>query len=271
VPTEREVVERSVRPLSVADLVADLKQLGVVPGGTLIAHASLSSLGWVAGGAQAVVEALLEALGADGTLVMASQSAQLSDPTYWSDPPVPARWVEAVRATMPAYDPELTPTRGMGAVVDCLLQSSRTRRSPHPVYSFCAHGPAADTIVGEHPLAPSFGDRSPLAKLYAHDAFVLLLGVGHESNTSLHFAEHRSSWPGRRSYRAGAPMLVDGRRSWITYYDMLVSTSDFPAIAAAFAETGGLTLGQVGAAQAQLMKMRSIVDFATRWITRYRK
>lgn len=269
-PTEREVVARSKGPLAVADLEADLGRLGVERGSVVIAHVSLSSLGWVAGGAQAVVEALGAAVGPEGTIVMASQSAQLSDPTYWSDPAVPTRWIERIKATMPAYDSSLTPTRGMGAVVDCLLQSRQTQRSPHPVYSFCALGPQAAEIVGEHPLSPSFGDRSPLAKLYARDARVLLLGVGHECNTSLHFAEHRSSWPGRRTYKAGAPMIVDGERQWVTYQDMLVTTSDFPALAAAFADTGELTLGTVGAATAQLMRMRAIVDFGVRWISRFR-
>jgi aminoglycoside 3-N-acetyltransferase len=270
-PTEREVIERSRGPLSVADLVTDLAALGIEPGRPLIAHVSLSSLGWVAGGAQAAVEALLAAVGPSGTLVMASQSAQLSDPSYWSEPPVPGAWVESVKAIMPAYDPYLTPARGMGAVVACLLQSRATLRSPHPIYSFCARGPAAGHIVAEHPLSPSFGDRSPLAKLYAADAQILLLGVGHESNTSLHFAEHRASWPGRRMYRSGAPLEVDGSTQWVTFQDLVVSTGDFPAIATAFSDTGGLRIGTVGAATAQLMSMRAIVDFGLRWISRYRR
>jgi len=271
VPTEWEVIERSGEPLAAEDLTRGLRDLGLEPGGILIAHVSLSALGWIAGGAQAVVEALLAALGPNGTLVMASQSAQLSDPAYWSDPPIPRGWIERVRETLPAYDPELTPPRGMGAVVECFLQSRKTRRSPHPIYSFCAQGPAAERIVTDHPLSPSFGEESPLARIYRRHANVLLLGVGHERNTSLHLAEHRANWPGKWTYLSGAPLRTGGRTRWTPFSDMVVTTSDFAAIAAAYAESGPLATGRIGNAKAELMPMRPLVDFAVDWMSAHRK
>ncbi len=264
------MIGRSQTPLGQGDVAAALRRLGVEEGGVLVAHVSLSSIGWVAGGAQAVLQALLDVLGSEGTLVMASQSAQLSDPTYWSDPPLPERWVSEVKTLMPAYDPQMTPTRGMGAVVECLMQSHRAERSPHPLYSFCALGPAAAGIVAEHPLTPSFGDRSPLAKVYEADAQVLLLGVGHDCNTSLHYAEHRARWPGRQMYRSGAPLNIDGATRWVEFQDMIVSTADFAPLGLAFADSGKVALGQVGRAMVQLMRMRELVDFAVPWLERRR-
>ncbi|HLL34713.1 MAG TPA: AAC(3) family N-acetyltransferase, partial [Streptomyces sp.] len=75
-------------PLVTRDtLRGQLRDCGVRPGETLLAHSSLSSLGWVNGGAVAVVRALLDVLGPDGTLVVPAQTADLSDPATWSNPP----------------------------------------------------------------------------------------------------------------------------------------------------------------------------------------
>ena len=269
--TEIDEIARSTAPLTVDEIVRDLSALGVPAGKPLIAHVSLSALGWVAGGAQAVIEALFRSLGGDGTLVMASQSTQLSEPAYWSDPPVPASWISSIRAATPAYDPDLTPARGMGAVVQCLLQSSRTHRSPHPLYSFCAQGKQAEAIVARHPLSSSFGDESPLGRLYELDASVLLLGVGQERNTSLHLAESRANWPGKKTYTSSAPVNVDGERQWVLFKDQIVDPADFPVLGTAFSRIGKLATGHVGAAPSQLMKMREIVDFAVGWLATNRQ
>ena len=80
--------EDQALPWTVATLAADLAALGVRPGSTLVVHSSLSSIGYVTGGAHAVVLALVEALGPDGTLVVPTHSGELSDPGRWQRPPV---------------------------------------------------------------------------------------------------------------------------------------------------------------------------------------
>jgi aminoglycoside 3-N-acetyltransferase len=132
----------------------------------MLVHSSLSALGWVCGGAVAVVLALQEALGAQGTLVMPTHSGGLSDPRKWESPPVPQAWWQVIRDTMPAYDKAMTPTRGMGAIVEVFRQQEGTRRSAHPQTSFCARGPRAAEIVDGHELNSSFGENSPLARVY---------------------------------------------------------------------------------------------------------
>lgn len=269
-PSEQSAVDAVDRPATVSSLVADLSRLGIGSGDVVIVHSSLRSIGWVAGGAQAVVEALLTAVGPTGTIVMPTQSGQLSDPAQWEDPPVPAAWHDTIRAEMPAFDPHLTPTRSMGAIIDCFRSHSASIRSAHPTVSFAANGHDAQTIIDDHPLAPGLGDGSPLTRLYDLNASVLLIGVGHGNNTSLHLAEHRASWAGKGQRSEGAPVLVDGERRWAQWEDLDIDEGDFDTIGSAFASAGQQQTGLVGMASSHLMSQRALVDFAVSWMSEHR-
>src|SRR5512136_2153792 len=145
--SERDAVERTQGyPATVESLRADLAALGVEPGLTLLLHSSLSSLGWVCGGPVAVILALEAAIGPDGTLVMPTYSDDLSEPSYWKNPSVPEAWWATIRQTMPPYDVDMTPTRGVGVIPECFRNRAGTRRSPHPSDSFAARGLRAEMI-----------------------------------------------------------------------------------------------------------------------------
>lgn len=266
---ESLAIERSDEPVTVSSVVADLRAMGVEAGDALLVHSSLSALGWVSGGAPAVVDALQEAVTEDGTLVMPTHSFQLSDPSAWSNPPVPDEWEPVIRDTAPPYRPAVTPTRGMGAVPECFRNYPGVQRSAHPTGSFAAWGASAESVVADHSLAYCFGDESPLARCYALDADVLMLGTGYGTNTSLHLAENRSDAVSE-TVTEGAPVLEDGERRWVEFENVAEDTDDFPEIGADFEREIGVVDGTVGEATAKLVSQPRLVDFAVDWLDQHR-
>jgi aminoglycoside 3-N-acetyltransferase len=265
---EERSIKASAAPVTRDGLAADLGRLGVRRGSVLLVHSSLSALGWVCGGAQAVVEALLDALGPDGTLVVPAYTNGNSEPSQWQAPPVPEDWWPVIRDTMPAFDPAITPARGLGVIAEVARTWPGARRSGHPQDSFAALGPGAESVTAGHALASGLGEQSPLARIHDLDGDVLLLGVGHGSNTSLHLAEHRVPDPPREPYGA-AVMTPEGRR-WVTWEDVVADETDFEQLGAAFDATGATRIGPAGAGQARLMRQRELVAFAVGWMTEHR-
>jgi aminoglycoside 3-N-acetyltransferase len=265
---EAQAVAAAPTPRTRLSLASDLRHLGISPGTTLLVHSSLSSLGWVCGGAVAVIQALQDVLTNAGTLVMPAHAGDLSDPAYWQHPPVPEAWWPEIRDQMPAYDPARTPTRGMGRIAELFRTWPDVLRSDHPHDSFSAWGRQASLVITPHHLEHSLGEASPLARLADLDARVLLLGVGFESNTSFHLAETRS---GRFEWTVqGAPVLEQGRRVWKTFRNVNYESDDFVPCGQAFEATGAVQRGRIGSAEARLFSIRAGVEFATAWLREHR-
>lgn len=247
-----------------------LKRLGVEQGDVLMVHTSLRSVGYVCGGAQAVIKALLEAVGSEGTIMMPTQSWKNLDPSegvHWEAEP--SQW-QTIRDHWPAYDKRITPTNTMGAVAEMFRQWPQSVRSDHPARSVCACGAQAAFLTAEHSLSDIFGERSPIRKLYALDGKVLLIGVGYEKNTSLHLADARASYPGKHTYTAHSAVMENGKRVWKAYETLYVDGEDFPAIGAVFEQEHAVQKGALGGATLRLMRQRELVDFSVKWIEKNR-
>ena len=247
-------------PETEKSLREDLVRLGVARGASLMVHSSLRSLGWVVGGAPTVVRALLVVIGAEGTLVMPAATPHCSDPAGWTDPRIPDRWLDMVREHLPLFDPETTPT-SMGLIPETFRTWPGTLRSSHPLESVCARGPLASEITREHPLAFSEGRGGPFEKLYDSDSWVLLLGVGFNRCTALHFAE--SLVETRRTMTVQFPVLKEGWRRWIEVPNVADDNdTHFPIVGERYLEAGRVRRGLIGAAPSLLFPIRDLVDFA---------
>lgn len=272
--SEADAVRRSKHaPVTEKWLISDLKALGVEPGSVLLDHTALSRLGWVCGGPVAVIRALTDAVHGHGTLVMPTHTGDLSDPALWENPAVPRGWWQTIRDSMPAYDPDVTPTRAMGRVAELFRTWPGVLRSTHPHVSFAAWGEQAASILDQHPLEDGLGEQSPLARIYDIDGYVLLLGAGFDANTSFHLAEYRAPMPTKERVTLGAPVIVDGHRRWKTFSDINYSSDDFGQIGRAFARhhKQSVRVGKVGEAECYLFRQREAVDFAAKWLPTHRR
>lgn len=154
--------------MTVAERIADeLIALGVSGDGVLVVHTSFSSFGGRAGAPADLIAALRMAAGARGTVVMPSMSDDDEQ----------------------LFDPQHTPCVGMGIVADTFWRMPGVIRSDSP-HAFAALGPHAEEITAPHPIEVPHGLDSPVGRAYELDAQVLLLGVGHDANTTVHLAEN---------------------------------------------------------------------------------
>ena len=229
-------------------------------------HSSLSAIGWVPGGAPAVVRVLLDAVADDGTLAMPAATPHCADPATWREPKVPEEWIDEVRDNLPPFDKGTTPT-AMGAIPEAFRNWPGTLRSEHPLESVCARGPRAEEITHDHPIALSEGPGSPFARLHDLDGRILLLGVGFHRCTALHFAE--SLVPRRRMMMVRFLRLEGARREWVEVPNVADDhDTHFPVIGAQYLSAKRATAGRVGEAEAVYFRMRDLVDFARDYFER---
>lgn len=260
-----------MKPVTKEEIIAALRAVGLSEGHTVMVHTSLSKIGYVCGGAQSVIEALLETVGAEGTVMMPAQSWKNLDPedgVHWE---VDEAYRQVIRDHWPAYDKRITPTNTMGAVAEMFRLWPGTLRSDHPARSVAAWGKHAEYLTCGHDLSDIFGDGSPIGKLYELNGDVLLIGVGYDKNTSLHLADVRAEYPGKHMCVEHSAVMEHGRRVWKAYETLYVDGEDFTRIGAAFEQSGDVRRTVLGKAELRLMNQRRLVDFAVDWIGRYRK
>jgi len=250
-------------------LVTDLRKLGVTPGDTLMFHASVKAIGWIVGGPDIVIQALLDVLGSEGTLMMY---------VGWEDSPYDLKgWSKEVQQTYldecPPFDPVRSRAyRKWSILTEYLRTWPKAFRSSNPEASCVAVGAKAKWLTEDHPLQYGYGSGSPLAKLCEAKGRVLLLGAPFGALTIMHYAEHMANVPNKRIVRYKMPILQDGQRVWAeieefdTCGDILPNADDyFQTIPREYLSSSG---GRVGSAQSYLFDAAEFVEFAVKWIER---
>ncbi|MGE6631983.1 aminoglycoside N(3)-acetyltransferase [Bacillus sp. NPDC077027] len=264
----QKLMHGQTEPVTKEQIKEELILLGVKKGMTLCVHSSLSSIGWVNGGAVAVIQALMEVITEDGTIVMPAQSLELSDPADWINPSVPKSWWKPIKDTMPAYDPAYTPPTAMGKIAETFWNFPDVIRSSHPNFSFTAWGKNREEIIRHHALSFGLGEHSPLGRMYEKNAYVLLLGTQFDSNTAFHLAEYQI--PNRDLMTRGAPILENGWRIWKEYQDIITREELFHLIGSDFLKAGyTYQSGNIGSAISFLFSMKDSVDYAGKWLEAY--
>ncbi|MDH7568663.1 MAG: AAC(3) family N-acetyltransferase, partial [Armatimonadota bacterium] len=241
---------RTLPPVDLPQMVHDLRALGLKEGDTVLVHSAMSRVGNVQGGADAVVDAFLQVLGADGTLAV---------PTF----PFRGSMLAYVKSD-PYFVVEETPSL-MGAITEATRIRPGALRSLEPTHPVSALGPLASFLVEDHLNAEGPCDiHSPLYRLTLVDGYVLLLGVDFRNCTLLHTAEEmarvpfidfHTRYPLRGQYR-GQPYTLR------IYCHTAPLPANFGAIEPVLAERGLLKLGKVGQASCRLARAKDILDTA---------
>jgi len=228
----------SRRPIRKSELIAEILELGVTPGTVLLVHTSFSKVGPVEGGPRGLIDALQAVLGPDGTLVMPSMT---DDDGH-------------------AFDPRTTPCLGMGVLADTFWRMPDALRSDSP-HAFAAIGPEAARITADHPLDVPHGLNSPVGRVYELDGRILLLGVGHDANTTIHLAEALAEVRYRRP--KSVTIIQAGQPTRYCYTETDHCCDNFNLVDHWLDAERGQRRGRVGHGEARLASSRNVVATAS--------
>ena len=257
------------------ELVKHLRTLGVAPGDTVMVHASVRSVGDVAGGPDQIHLAIKDAIGAQGTLLMYASCPQYYDEVGRGTlaPDVEAE----LREKLPPFDAHTARSaRDNGALVELLRTFPGSSVNDH-VVRFVAWGARAGHLLAPQPWDYAYGAGSALERFLELDGKILMLGSDHDTVTFLHYAEHVGDFPGKRVIRYQVPLLERGERVWRWMAE--VDTSDggahphwpdrfFAKIVDGHLRTTGNRGGRVGDAPSWVMSARALHEYAQPVMTR---
>lgn len=221
--------------ISSTEVVRQLQSLGVQPGVVLLVHASFGAIGPLDGGPDAFIDALIEVVGAGGTIVMPSWTDDDDD----------------------VFDSKATPTDDhLGIVSDTFWRRTDVVRGTHP-FAVAARGPKAAWISAAPFVLPPHAPDSGVARVHDLDGWVLLAGVDHDANTTIHLAELMAGAPYRQQYYV--TVLEEGRPKRIDYGENDCCCRNFKLVGRWLRERGLERDGPLGHGHAILARSRDIV------------
>lgn len=254
-------------PYTQSQLISDLKSLGVADGQTVMMHSSVKAVGAVMGGPNVILQAILDTLGTDGTLMMYAGWQDIAD--FVLD--LPAETRQVYYDEHPPFDPATArAVREHSILAEFLRTWPGAQRSLNPEASMVAVGAFAAQITQDHPLDYGYGAGSPLAKLVERKGKVLMIGAPLDTITLLHYAENRAQMAHKNIIHYQCPILRDGQKVWVDIedYDTGEEHADytFDGIARAYLAEGHGRQGKIGNAESYLFDAADLAAFAINWL-----
>ncbi len=246
---------------SVDQIASDLTDLGVPKGASLLVHTSMRSVGKIANGADGLIEAMQAAVGPEGTIMAPTFTLQFCDPAEWASPPETEAEIERIREQPAHFEIDTTPSDQprMGIFSEILRRHPDAIRSDHPTLSFAALGKSAASLTSNAPFHYPLGSDSPLARLHNMDGWVLLVGVGHEVNTSIHLAE---VWANAPYTHNRFSRVKSGANAYSSMQGEPGCSDGFEKIELVLRQGRIMRRGYIGNASCRLMRQRELVSMA---------
>jgi len=241
-------------------LVDDLTDIGLPAGSTVLVHASLDAIGPVDGGAETLVAAFQEVLGAEGTLLVPTFTLELETHVSSDAPLTPAQTNGSGSDDPLNPGPILRSSSGSDQVgfAEAVRRRPDAFRSEHPALSFAAIGHDAEALISHGPFHYPLGSDSPLARLHQRNGWILLIGVGHTDNISFHLAEIWASVP--YVHRTAPMKSITGEET--TMLGSPGCPAGFAKIEPLLRQGRILHRRYIGNAESQLMRQQQAVSMA---------
>lgn len=198
--------------------------MGIQKGMVIFLQANTKKLGYLAGGEQALIEALMETIGYEGTIIMPSFTPQMADPSCHKQNIARDQW-ENIREHALPFDRRLSAPQRCGSLIHQFLRNEGVVRSYHPLYSFAAWGKYAKLICDRHPLHFGLNQDSPLGKVVEFNGYVLMLGCDYKECIMFQLARyHGEQLPIKV---VSAPIEINKKRIWKDMLDLDYNHKNF--------------------------------------------
>lgn len=254
-------------PFTKSQLISDLHRLGVAAGQTVMLHGSVKAAGAVMGGPNSIIQAILDTIGPDGTLMMYAGWQDIPD--FVLELPEDARQI--YYDEHPPFDPATArAVRENSILAEFLRTWTGAQRSLNPEASMVAVGTKSAYLTADHPLNYGYGAGSPLEKLVELDGHVLMLGAPLDTITLLHYAENRARMAHKNVVHYQCPILQNGHTVWVDIEDFDTGEEHadytFEQIAREYLAEHATPHGKVGQADSYLFGAADLAQFAINWL-----
>lgn len=249
-------------------LEAQCKELGLASGNVVMVHASMRSVGPILGGPDVLIDAILEAVSPEGTIMVYVGCQQPFDDIgrriYLPEEEV------FILEHCPAFNSDAArASRDFGVFAELFRTRTGAVASQNVSARMAALGANASWLVSNHSLSYGFGKGSPLEKLCELDGKILLVGSDLDCVTLLHYAEAISAISEKNVVHIKVPLTIAGERQWteVEEYNSSTGVRDWPHrffadIMQKFVNTPNVNVGKLANAITYAMSARKVVDFA---------